>query len=611
VKRFPKFISFFAKPKAHAIQPGEFRLSRGKIVAYVIYGCFGLITGRAFMLHLFPSQKKSLHNIADHQYQREIELAPYRGAIYDRRGEAVAISIRRPSLAVNPRTFDPSQDQAIKLGQLLKIPAKKILKLSKKRSHFAWIKRHLEPNVADAAIALGVPGLILLREPARFYPAGSSAANLVGFTGIDNGGLSGLERQFERDLRGQAFKVIATKDAKGQFIFSEADDAAPEKTGNSVYLTIDRAIQEIADDELEKGLKKAKAKKGFAIVSDPYTGRILAVANYPTFDPNHLQKTPAWMTRNHAFLDVYEPGSVTKPFVIAAALESGKTSLEETHNCENGSLRIGRAIIHDTHPAESLTTADALIRSSNICTYKIASRLGREATYDALQKFGFGASQTNVGFPGQEYGRLSHWQHWKPIRFANVAFGHGFLISGLELVQAMGAIANGGRLMQATLVNRIVSSDGLIIGSSPPKMLGQAISPETARSLRGLLQRIVTDEHGTAAKAKTLFYTTAGKTGTAQKVEPGLKGYAKDKYLASFVGFAPVQDPHLVIYVVVDEPGEKPYYGGTWAAPIFAAIAERGLRYLNVAPDIDPAGAKVDRLRMVETDRRVKSAKKM
>lgn len=606
-----KFCGFFQKSKSQAIQPGEFRLSRAKSVSYVIYGCFAMITARAFMLHLFPSQEKSLHNIADNQYQREIELAPYRGSILDRRGEAIAISIRRPSLAVNPRAFDPSPEQAVKLGQILKVPVKKILKLSKKKSHFAWIKRHLEPNIADAVSSLGIAGLVLLREPARFYPAGSSAAHLIGFTGIDNGGLSGLERQFEKDLRGQAFKIIATKDAKGQFIFSEADGAAPEKTGNSVFLTIDRALQEIADDELEKGLKRARAKKGFAIVSDPYTGRILAVANYPSFDPNHLHKTPSWITRNHAFLDVYEPGSVTKPFVIAAALEAGKTSLNEMHNCENGSLRIGRAIIHDTHPADSLTTADALIRSSNICTYKIATRLGREATFEALQKFGFGTSQTQVGFPGQEFGRLSNWQLWKPIRFANVAFGHGFLISGLELVQAMGAIANGGRLMQANLVSRILSSDGLVIASSPPKMLGQAISPETARSLRSLLQRIVTDEHGTAGKAKTTIYTTAGKTGTAQKVEPGLKGYAKDKYLASFVGFAPVNDPHLVIYVVVDEPGEKPYYGGTWAAPIFAAIAERGLKYLNVAPDIEPMNGKIEHQKVVEFDRRVKNFKKM
>ena len=597
--------------KSQATQPGEFRRERAKVVTFGIYAAFGVVIARAFMLHLFPSQGKSLHNIADHQYQREIELAPYRGTIYDRRGDAIAISIRRPSLAVNPRTFDPTPEQAQKLGQILKLPPIKIMNLAKRRSHFAWIKRHLEKNIADSAAALGIPGLVILREPARFYPAGSSAAHLLGFTGIDNAGLSGLERQFDKDLRGQAFKVIATKDARGHFIFNEADGAAPEKTGNSLHLTIDRALQEIADDELEKGIKKANAKKGFAVVSDPHTGRILAVANYPAFDPNSPRKVPHWTTRNHAFLDLYEPGSVTKPFIIAAALEAGKTTLSETHDCENGSLRIGRAVIHDTHPASTLTTADTLIRSSNICTYKIANRLGREATWGALQRFGFGAALSGVGYPGQGHGRLSNWETWKPIRFANVAFGHGFLVSALELVQAMGAIANGGRLMQANLASKIVSSEGLVIASSPPKNLGQAVSPETARELRNLLQKIVTDEHGTASKAKTPSYTTAGKTGTAQKVEPGLKGYAKDKYLASFVGFAPVSDPHLVIYVVVDEPREKPYYGGTWAAPIFAAIAERGLRYLNVAPDIAPEDLKPGRPHMVENDHRANAGKKM
>lgn len=571
--------------RAPKTQPGQFRRERGRFVEAGLFCLFGVVICRAVVLHLFPGKSDSLRTIADNQYERSIELSPYRGTIFDRKGEALAISIRKPSLAVNPRVFDPAPADVERLAHILHMPTKAVQAIADKKSYFAWLARKIDHRMAEDAMNLGLNGIVKLQEPARFYPSGSAAAQLLGFIGLDNRGMGGLERQFDKDLRGQSFKIMAAKDARGQFIFNESAVATPEKPGHSIHLTIDKVIQEIAEDELEAGVKKAEAKKGFAIVSDPHTGRILAVANYPSFDPNNTKRVKVSLTKNYAFSDVFEPGSVTKPLVVAHALELGKTWPDELHDCEGGAMRIGKATIHDSHKSGLLTTTEAIIQSSNICTYKIALKMGREETAKALKLAGLGTSLTNLDFPGQAFGWLSNWETWKQIRYANVSFGHGFMITGLELVQAMGAIANGGNLMQPTLVERILSADGVVVSNHAVETAGRLMSPNTARIMRGMLAQVVSNEHGTARSAASKFYTTAGKTGTAQKVDPGTKGYAKGKYLAGFLGFAPVQDPHLVVYVQIDEPMGKSYYGGTVAAPVFTAIVDRTLKYLNVAPD--------------------------
>ncbi len=581
-----KFPRLPLKTRAPKTQPGQFRVDRARVIYGLFCGAFAVIAGRAVMLHLFPSNDGSLHKVADNQYQNEVELAPYRGTIFDHKGEPLAISIRRPSLAVNPRQFDPTPAEVKRLAQMLRMPVGKIRKIADKKSYFAWLTRQIDPHVADEVGELGLKGLVQITEPARFYPAGTAAAHILGFTGLDNAGLAGLERQFDKDLRGQPVKVITGKDARGKFIFTETNGAAPLKQGNNIYLTLDRVIQEITEDELEVGARRAHCKKAFAIVADPHTGRILAIANYPNFDPNDARRVSVAETTNHALIDLFEPGSVVKPFVIGRAIELKKARLDEVIDTEGGKLRIGKYTIHDDHKAASLPVREVIIRSSNIGTYKIAARLGKQRTFEALKDFGFSLGKAQLGFPGEAVGRISPWAKWEQIRFANTAFGHGFVITGMELVQAMGALANGGNVMKPTLVEKVVSADGSVVMSSAPEKVGQATSPETARVMRNIMREVVEDPHGTAHLAKTKDYSTAGKTGTAQKVVPGIRGYAKDKFIASFVGFSPVEDPHLVIYVQVDEPGQKPYYGGTWAAPIFSGITERSLKYLNVAPDI-------------------------
>lgn len=563
-------------------------MGRFRHVHWIVGAVFTVVVLRAGMLHLFPAQKSSLTQIADSQYQRTIELSPYRGSILDRRGEPLAISIRKPSVAVNPRLFNAESPQAHNVAQILKIPFAKIKKLNAKKTYFSWLSRRIDHRKAEDIAALEIPGINIIAEPSRFYPTGESAAHLIGFIGSDNSGLGGLERQFDQDLKGQAFKVVATKDARGQFILKETLGAAPEKSGNNIHLSIDRVIQEIAESELEKGIKAANAKRGFVIVSDPHTGKILALANYPSFDPNYPKQINIRDTKNSALLDLFEPGSVTKQFVIAAALEDRKTSVNEVHDCEKGVLRIGRDRIHDDHPADKITTEETIIRSSNICTYKIAMKMGKEKTRAALTDFGFTSRDNDLNFPGQSFGRISSHENWKNIRFANIAFGQGLMVTGLELVQAMGAIANGGKLMKPMLIDRIASSDGMIVTNGTPTMLRQVIAPKTAQTMRSILAKVVTDQHGTGKAAATPSFTTAGKTGTAQKVDPGTRGYSADKRIASFLGFSPVNDPYIVMYVQVDEPRNKPYYGGKWAAPIFSAITERTLRYLNVAPDKIP-----------------------
>lgn len=574
------------RARAPRTQPGHFCPGRARLVEVGALVVFGVLATRAVMLSLLSAENEVLHAIAGNQYQRQIELAPYRGTIHDRKGEPLAISVRRPSLAVNPRIFDPKPEEVERLARILSMKPQAIRKIEGKKSYFAWLARQLDRRIADEALSLGLPGLVAITEPARFYTVGSAAAQLLGFVGLDNDGLAGLERQYDQALRGKPHKVLARKDARGQFIFDETGGAAPEKMGHSLHLTLDRVIQEIVEDELEGGVRRARAKSGFAIVSDPHTGKVLAVANYPGFDPNQSRKLPLELTRNRAFSDVFEPGSVTKPFLISQAVDQGIARMDEPFDCEKGAMRIGKHTIRDDHPAPILTVQETIIRSSNICTFKIATRMGRDKAHDALASFGFGQGLTALGLPGMMTGRLSDPQKWAQIRFAATSFGYGFTVTGLELVQAMGAIANGGQLAVPSVVEKITSSDGIAEtpqSTAPPTRI---LSPETARLMRETLKMVVTDPHGTASRAATKLYSVAGKTGTAKKADLRAGGYSKDKRIASFVGFAPFEDPHLVVYVMIDEPGEKPYYGGLWAAPVFSGIVERSLRYLNVAPDL-------------------------
>ena len=567
----------------------SFQEARHRWLSLSLLIVFGIISIRAIAIHVFSPSADILENLARRQYQQKIDLSPYRGNIYDRRGEPLAISIRRPSFYVNPRIFSPTAQEIKQLSSILAMSPAKIRQISKRSNYFAWVVRKIELAPAQKVSALNIKGLYEITEPARFYPSGMDLAHLIGYVGVDNHGLLGIELGYDHFLQGEVLSTRNNRDARGESIYSDSLLALPEKTGKNIVLTLDSAIQNIAQKALVKGIEKANAKGGFAIVSEPHTGRILAIANAPSTAVGGFARMQPENLRNRALTDIFEPGSVVKPLIIGRALEEGLTTLDEVHNTYNGSYREEgwkNTVIHDSHGAASLTTEEIIVESSNIGTLRIAKRLGPEKLSNALVDFGFTQREQQIGFPGQMFGRLTDWRKWDSVTFATVAFGQGMVATGLELVQAFGAIANGGNLMRPYLIDHIESAEGGMLENHGSELIRRVLRPETAQQLRQVLKKVV--EEGTGKNALLSQYTSAGKTGTSQKVDPVTKTYGKQLRIASFIGFAPFIDPHLVVYVVIDEPGNKPYYGGTWAAPVFKEIAEESLRYLNVAPDKAP-----------------------
>lgn len=574
-------------------QPGSFVAKRAHVIYVIMLSGFAILALRAIHIQLFPSSSKALHRIANRQYSKQIRLSRYRGGIYDHRGEPLALSIKKPSLYINPRQFAPQANQLKKLARLLNVQAQYIKKRSLRKGYFAWLKRKIQPNLAAKVKALQIEGLYSVLEPARFYPAAASLAPLIGYVGIDDSGLLGLERQYDKSLAGPPLILSQSRDAKGKALFLSAEDASPEQTGHHLYLTIDRAIQDITTKALQKGLHHAKSKRGFAIVMDPHTGRILAVANSPSFNPNNRHSFNLKQTKNLALVNRFEPGSVMKTFVLAQAIEEAMIHETTKFDVENGRLKINSRYIHDVHTPETkhLSAEEILVHSSNVGIYKIAAKLGAKKLYDALKRFGFSRRHTSLGFPGEIQGYLSPWKSWREIRFANIAFGQGLTVTGLELAVAYSVIANGGVLVKPYLIDRIENSNHELTYTGSSARMNRVITATTAQRMRKILEKTVEDS---AIRAKPVGYSAAGKTGTSQKIDEKTKSYSHDKHIASFIGFAPAKDPHVVIYVLVDEPNQAQSYGALWAAPIFAEIAEKSLSYLNVAPNPTPAKTKAE-----------------
>ena len=543
-------------------------------------------------MHFHTPYSEKLDRIAERQYHRSITVDSYRGSILDRRGQPLAISIKKTSLFVNPRIFHPTSSEIKDLSKILSIRSSRIISISKKSSYFAWLKRKLDSQLSKKILDKNIAGIFAISEPARYYPQGDLIAHTVGISGTDNIGLTGIEKSYNNYLKGDKSQVTRQSDAKGRPIFVSAANARPEKAGNSIYLTIDLALQEIAAKALQRGVAKAKSKAGYVIVSDPYTGRILAQSNYPSFNPNNLNTLNSENRRNRGFSDLIEPGSVVKPILVSRALEMNAVSLHEEIFCFNGLYKGNKWRISDAHPHATLSVQEIVSKSSNIGTYLIAQKMGPRIVHQTYKDNGFGSDMQRLDIPGQAVGRLTHWKKWSEHRFSNIAFGQGFVTSALDIVGAYNAIANGGKLMQPLIIDHIKSADNSIAKSFHPKIIHQVMTPETSEQMRRILQYTV--DQGTGKNAKLNNYTSGGKTGTSEKVDPDTKAYSDNLRIASFVGFAPATDPHLVIYVVIDEPTNKPYFGGTWAAPVFKEIAEKGLKYLNVSPDKNLSSSQAD-----------------
>jgi cell division protein FtsI (penicillin-binding protein 3) len=553
----------------------RFRLAVAKIFFLLL---FGVVLGRAFQLQVLRGP--DLRRLGEAQHLKKLTSLPKRGAVLDRSGESLAVSVVAHSVGAHPRRIKDKEGVARELARILRLNPADVRKSLDSEKSFVWIKRQVAPQEAEQIQKLDVKGVEMSFEPNRFYPQGQIAGQVVGFVGRDSEGLEGLELQYNDYIRGQSGSSLIEFDAKRRSVLVEGVEELRVPPGADLHLTLHSAIQHLAEKELEAAVVKNRAKAGVAIVADPFTGELLALANYPPFDPNMFAKQGNERARNRAIADSFEPGSTFKTILAAAALEEGVVGKEDVFYCEMGKYPYAGRIIHDTHPYGWLPFSKILQVSSNICFTKVAEKLKKERYFRYIEKFGFG-KVTGVDIPGEVAGILRHHESWAAIDLATHAFGQGLSATPLQMVMAYGAVANGGFLMRPYVAQRISGPRGEVLLSNQPQVVRRVISEKTARALAAMLKE-VTSEGGTGTMAKVEGFDVAGKTGTAQKADPVHGGYSR-KRVASFVGFVPADEPRFVLMVMVDEP-EASVYGGVVAAPAFGNIARGALRHLAVAP---------------------------
>lgn len=555
-----------------------------RVRIYVVLGCFMLfflvILARAFQLQVLKG--KYLRTLAEKEYTGTVHLAADRGVIYDRDKEILAINSYAYSIFANPTEIRNPHQVARKLSAILKVNKRNLLNNLKKGRSFVWVKRQVTPGEAKRVMRLNIEGIHFLRENRRYYPQVYLACHLLGFAGVDAQGLEGLELRYDKYLKGDINYSKTMQDALGRKIYSYAD-FAPREQSHDLILTIDKHIQHITEMSLKKAVQKTQAKDAIAIVMNPKTGEILAMANYPPFNPNTFLKYPPSLWRNRAITDTFEPGSIFKVFVLAGALEEGVVRSRDIFFCENGMYPIENttAIIHDVHKRGWLTVEDIIKFSSNIGIAKISETLDSLRLYNYIKAFGFG-ERTGIDLPGEVRGLVNLPSKWSKVDKYAICFGQGIATTAVQLLSALSAIANDGVLMRPFVVKNIVDKDGRIVKRFAPRVVRRVVSSKTARVVTSILEKVV-EKNGTGKMAYIEGYHVAGKTGTAQKAEPGGKGYSKDKYIASFMGFVPAENPQLAALVVINEPkGVK--YGGIVAAPVFKEIAQKALICLNIPP---------------------------
>jgi len=554
------------------------RMQFRTIVVGVIFCLFFAAIG-AKAVHVQVFRGSWLSKKAADQYLTSFVSRGRRGTIYDTNHREMAVTIDVTSIGAHPVQIKDPGLSAKYLARALRIDKRKLYpKLASKKS-FVWIKRQVNPKQAKIAKNLEIKGTVFKTERSRFYPNRSLAAQILGFSGIDGHGLEGIEFNYDTYLEGEVGKLTILKDALGR-VFDADQNSAQSYNGKNIILTIDRAIQHLTETALEEASKKFSAQSGMAIVMSPKTGAILALANYPRFNPNSFLDFDKKIWRNRVITDPFEPGSTMKLFTAAAAIESGFCSPSTIFFCENGKYRIGRNIVHDTHPRGWLSLQQIVKYSSNIGAVKVSEMIGPEALYKTLRTFGFG-EKTGIDCPGETSGSLAHYRRWSKIDTGAISFGQGISVSAIQLVTAASAIANDGILMKPFIVQAITEQNGRLIKKFGPRRVRRAISKRTARTLRRIMRTVIT-KGGTGVNAALEGYSVCGKTGTAQKIDDS-GAYAKGKYMASFIGFAPIENSEAAILVIIDEP-KKNYYGGVVAAPVFKKIAHETLNYLNIPP---------------------------
>lgn len=556
----------------------NFSKTRQLFVFTVIISLFAAIFTR--LLYVQIVRHTFLSNIADKQHKIFVKLEPRRGNIYDRLGRILAVYLDTPSVYAVPMEIENKERVAGILARALSLDKITILKKLDKSNHFAWISRKLDSSPAEKLKNLHIKGIYLINEARRFYPAGRLACHLLGMVGIDNKGLEGVELYYDKELKGKHGWRRSQRDAKKREIASCEIDALPARDGKSIVLSIDEVIQHIIEKEIEDIVTSYKAKAVSIIAMEPETGEILGLANHPWFNPNDPFGVNMDFVRNRAISDSFEPGSIFKIVTASAALEEKVVDFESEFFCENGAYRIGRRTLHDHKPHGSLKFTEIIEKSSNIGTVKVADKLGKEKLSRYIKKFNF-ASPTGIDLAGEAAGIMRNPSRWSYVDMTTIPIGQGIAVTTLQTASLISIIANKGILMKPHVVKRLLNEEGIAVMENKPKPVRRVISAETADKVKQLLEGVI--ERGTGKQARLDNFRACGKTGTAQKVKPE-GGYYKNKYIASFIGFAPYDNPAVSLVVCVDEPHGK-HFGGQVGAPVFKNIMEKILTYMKIESD--------------------------
>ncbi len=540
--------------------------------------CFSGVIARCFFLQIM--QHEELVKRAERQHQRTIKISPARGGIFDRTGAELAISLELDSIFADQRQVSHPDKTAAAMADILKVPQRELRKKLSGDRAFVWISRQLPPEQVKKIKELKLAGIGFVKESKRFYPNYETASHALGFTGGDVGGLEGLELRYDATIEGKTGYLMAERDGLGRHLLMKDSIVQEAYPGKNLHLTLDKNIQYFTEKELSRAVQNSRAKTGMAVVMDPWTGKILALANYPAFNPNAYNRAKTFNLRNRCVTDSFEPGSTFKTFLLSAAIEEKLVRPQDTINCENGRYAFGGRLIRDDHPHQYATVSEVLKYSSNVGSAKIGIKLGDERLYRYLRNFGFG-EKSGIDLPGETAGSLRPTNRWYGTDIATISFGQGVAANAIQIAAATSAIANGGLLMKPYLVEKITDQDGNQLQLIEPQTVRRVISAETAATVSRIMET-VTQKGGTATSAAIDGLRVAGKTGTSQKVDPGTRRYSATRRTASFVGFVPAEKPMVTIFVVIDEP-KTSVFGGVVAAPVFREIAFNTLCYLKAA----------------------------
>ncbi len=520
---------------------------------------------------------------ADRAQEKTVKLEPERGTIYDRNGNILAMNVDRPSLYAIPGEIENPQKTAQKLARILNVRPDRLLRKLKRKGAFVWLERKIGLEQMAKIEALNIKGLRSVMESKRVYPKEALFGHLLGFAGLDNQGLEGIEKKHDHILRGTEGAIILERDAHGQSVFPKGLQYIDPTPGKDLHLTVDENIQHISERELQRMVKASGAKGGTAIVMNPWNGEILSMAVQPAFNPNKVRTSSPAQWRNRAIADFYEPGSTFKIITAAAALEENLVTPDDLIDCEEGKYRVRGTTIHDHDPFGVISFRQVIAHSSNIGTIKIAEVLGPKRLSGYAHAFGFG-ERLGIELHGESPGLLRDTRDWSGRSLASIAIGQEIGVTPLQMVTATSVTANGGYLMSPKIIREVRGKNGE--DRSPPRIKRRVLSEKTAHEMTNILKSVVS-ETGTAIRAAVPGYTVVGKTGTAQKIDPETRRYSPDKFVSSFVGYLPAEDPAVTILVMVDEPEGKGW-GGEIAAPVFSNIAKEIMHYLKIAPKADP-----------------------